>query len=129
MPGVTIDKAVCAECGVDIRENTMFCYNCGSSVADIAGKRAVTNGPQVDDNDETQAALKELAEKLKIDDEADKKLARAAAERKKARQSQRRSNEFTWEPADGSSTSLIILLAVLITVISAGVVFLTVFWR
>jgi len=130
MPEVTIDKAVCAECGVDVRENTMFCYNCGSPVAHFAGESvAVTNGVQLDDDDETQAALRELAEKLKIDNGADNKLAKAAAERKKARQHQRRSTEFTWEPAEDSSSRLIMLIAVLVAVISGGVVFVMVFWR
>lgn len=130
MPEATIDKAVCAECGVDVRENTVFCYNCGSPVAELPAETiSDSNGAVSEVDDETQAALDELAEKLKFDEEADNKLAKAAAERKKARSSQRRSNEFTWEPAVGSSGSLIILIAILVTALAVGIVFLTVLWR
>lgn len=130
MPEATVENAVCAECGVDVRENTMFCYNCGSPVGEIPTQPLIASNvvePEVDD--ETQAALNELAEKLKIDEDADNKLAKAAAERKKARINQRRSTEYTWEPTEESSTGLIILLAILITLIAAGIVFLTVLWR
>ena len=107
MPKTKVKKDICEECGVDVRENTAFCYNCGSRVAELPVEQAPdTNGagPKVDL--ETQAALKDLAEKFKIDEEADNKLARAAAERKKARISQRRSNEYTWEPTEGASAEI-----------------------
>lgn len=130
MPEATVENAVCAECGVDVRENTMFCYNCGSAVGEIPTQSLIaSNGVEPEVDDETQAALNELAEKLKIDEDADNKLAKAAAERKKARINQRRSTEYTWEPTEESSAGLTILLAILITLIAAGIVFLTVLWR
>ena len=27
-----VEKTVCEECGVDVRENTLYCYNCGSRI-------------------------------------------------------------------------------------------------
>ena len=131
MSEATLEKVVCEKCGVDIRENTQFCYNCGSSVnadpdADLSSL-ADSIGSQTDA--ETQAALADLAEKFKIDDDADDKMAKAAAERKRARVSPRKSKEFVWEPKDEASGRLVFLIALLITVIAAAIVFVAVFWR
>jgi predicted amidophosphoribosyltransferase len=126
----TVEKEVCRECGVDVRENTTFCYNCGSRVAELpAATVPESNGSEPEVDAETRAALDDLAEKFKIDEEADNRLAKAAAERKKARLSQRRSNEYTWAPVEDRSSGLILLVALLITVITAVIVFLTVVWR
>ncbi|MEO6654455.1 MAG: zinc ribbon domain-containing protein [Pyrinomonadaceae bacterium] len=126
-----LEKTVCEKCGVDIREHTQFCYNCGNSVMtgpDVDPTPiADSNGSQVPA--ETQAALDELAKKFKIDEDADAKMAKAAAERRKARVSSRKSNEFVWEPRDEESGRLVFLLALLITVIAAAIVFIAVFWR
>jgi ethanolamine utilization protein EutM len=76
-------KAICAKCGVAVRENTSFCYNCGSPVVKVQGKPATAvNGATVETSAETKAALDDLAKKFAIDEEADEKLAKAAAERK-----------------------------------------------
>ncbi len=129
MPEATIEKAVCEKCGADVRENTVFCYNCGSPLTE-AGTSAVpdSNGVGPEANAETRAALDDLAEKMSNTESADgNKLAKAAAERKKARVIQRRSREFVWEPTGDSSGQFIILFAILIAVIVAVIVFLTVF--
>ncbi|MEO6050891.1 MAG: zinc ribbon domain-containing protein [Pyrinomonadaceae bacterium] len=125
MAEATLEKTVCEKCGVNIRENTQFCYNCGSSV----GARLVedSNASQVDA--ETQAALADLAEKFKIDEDADDKMAKAAAERKKARVIPRKTKEFVWESKDEASGRLVFLIALLITVTAAAIVFVAVFWR
>lgn len=33
MAETLVEKRVCGECGVDVRPNTAFCYNCGKSVS------------------------------------------------------------------------------------------------
>jgi len=125
-----LKKRVCSSCGVDVRKGTMFCYNCGTSVSARAVKKTPESNGAVPAMDaETQAALDDLAARLKIDEEADSKLAKAAAERKTARVNQRRTNEYRWEPVDDSSARLSVLIAVLILVVTAGVVFVTVFWK
>lgn len=127
MPEAILEKETCENCGVEVRENTLFCYNCGSRVADDA---TVSNGSGSNVDAETQAALDDLAARFKIDETADDdKLAKAAAERRKARVSQRKPKEFVWEPVDESSSRFVMLLAILITVIAAVVVFLTVVWK
>lgn len=136
MAEAKVVEAVCEKCGADVRENTAFCYNCGTPV--------VETEPIVDEPDEilieesngdypaedaTKSALDDLAERLKLDEEADDKLAKAAAERKKARVKQRKPKEFTWESSEDSSGGLLVVVALLISLVAGIVVFLTVFWR
>lgn len=134
MPKTETEQAVCAECGSDAREGTTFCYNCGSSliptVADVAEPElaVVENIPPAVD-DKTKAALEDLAEKLRFDEDDDKKLAKAAAERKKARVNQRKSVQYTWEPSSDSSGILIALVAIVIAGLAGIVVYLTLYWR
>jgi flagellar biosynthesis/type III secretory pathway M-ring protein FliF/YscJ len=132
MPEAIIDKEVCAKCGVDVREDTQFCYNCGGPVAAVPATDATTtNGEETPASDETQAALDDLAEKLRADDapEGDK-LAIAAAARKKARVSKRQVKKVRWEPReDDLSAGWVLMAAVIVTVIVAIVVVLTVVWK
>jgi uncharacterized Zn finger protein (UPF0148 family) len=133
-PDVTanVENAVCEKCGVDVRENTLFCYNCGTRVAGeepAESPAADLNGTETAVDPTTREALDELAEKFKIEDApADDKLARAAAERRRARVSERRTREFEWEPADDAATRPVVMLAILITIIAAVVVVLAVYW-
>ena len=118
MAEAVLEKDVCDKCGVDVRENTFFCYNCGGKVAAEHVSDTSSNGDKA-----------ELTLKKEPDDKAsdEKKLSRAAEERRKARVSQRRSNEYVWEPAGDQRRTL--LVAVLVFVIAIAVVFLTVLWK
>lgn len=119
------EKRSCPKCGAEVREGTTFCYACGGKVA-----AEETNGaPDVDEK--TQAALDDLADKLRGDDRADEgeeKLAKAAAERKKARVSQRKSREFVWEPRDEVPQGLLIATAA-VFVLAVFVVVVLVVWK
>ena len=130
-----MEKEKCQSCGADVREDTLFCYNCGKSVAaepTSSDEREIeTNGSNSDaiagaDSD----ADKELARLFRIDElPPEDKLASAAAERRKARSSQRRRREIVWESGDESSNRLYVLITLLITVIAAAIVFLAVYWK
>ncbi len=129
MPKGTLEQVTCQKCDAAVREDTVFCYNCGHRVADDASKTAAPNGSEDDVDARTKAALDDMVERFRFDEaEGDKKLANAAAERRKAR-GQRKPREFKWEPQDDSSIKLIVLFAVVITVVTAVVVLLTVFWK
>ncbi len=119
------EKEVCEECGVDVRENTAFCYSCGASVGEVLA----SNGAASEKSDETKAALDELAERFKIDGEEDDRLAKAAAERRKARVSNRKSLNYEWQPDDDSPNLLFIVLTVVIAVVAALAVVLTAVWK
>jgi uncharacterized Zn finger protein (UPF0148 family) len=124
-----IEKPVCEKCGVDVRENTLFCYNCGSRVGGDALEDAAesVSEPETDVDAKSRAALDELAERLKADELADEgKLARAASERRQARVSHRRSREYAWEPRDNDSNRFVVLFAVAVAVLAAIIVVLAV---
>ena len=120
----TIVKAVCETCGVDVRENTQFCYNCGSKL-DVAAP-SDTNGTATVDSS-TKAALDDLADKLSHV-ESDDKLAKAATERKKARVTHRKRLEYKWEPRDDAPV-LPLIFAGIVAFAVLIVVILLVVWK
>jgi len=129
MADTTVEKATCENCGVEAREGTRFCYNCGTPVAEAETSDAATNGTALAVSTEAQAALDDLAERLKIEEpSADDKLAQAAAERKRARVRSRRS-EVIWEPVEGGPGRLFVLVTLLILVMTAAVVMIAVYWK
>lgn len=121
----TIEKAVCETCGVDARENTLFCYNCGSKLEIAAPFEA--NGTATAD-DKIKAALDDLADKLSHTESEEDKLAQAAIERKRARVTHRKRLEYKWEPRDDSSASSLIFAA-LVAFAALFVVILLVVWK
>lgn len=127
MPETTVEKATCENCGVEAREGTTFCYNCGTPVLDVEKAEAANNGEPAAVSAEAQAALDELSQRFKIDKvKEEDKLAQAAAERKRARVRARRS-EVVWEPVD--NTMWFVLFTLAITVLTAVVVFVAVYWK
>ncbi len=124
MAGTITEKATCTKCGVDVRDGTTFCYNCGSTVA----KLPVTES----DESNGHAAIPKpdaatLAEPVKVDGDDARKLSSAADQRRKSRVGLRKTKEYVWEPTDDSR--FIVLAALMIVVIAFAVVFLTVFWK
>ena len=124
-----VEQVTCEKCDAAVRENTVFCYNCGNRVAEDVAPNIVSNGSEADVDVRTKAALDDIVERFRTDDIEENKLALAAAERKKARSKQRRVREFVWVPKDDSSSGLVILVAVLIALVTGVVVFLTVLWK
>lgn len=119
----TIEKTICEACGADVRDNTVFCYNCGSKLE--LENPLEKNGAAVADEN-SKAALDDLANKLTR--ESGDELAKAATKRKKARVMHRKRNEFTWEPREDSSF-LAMVFSVLIAFIALIIVILLVVWR
>ncbi|MEQ1603649.1 MAG: zinc ribbon domain-containing protein [Pyrinomonadaceae bacterium] len=132
MPKTETAKEVCQKCGVDVREGTTFCYNCGSPLVEPEPAPVEIVMPEIEETpveDRSKAALDDLAERLRLDQDEDKKLAKAAAERKRARVSQRRSSQYTWESSDDSSGVLLLIGALVIAFFAGLVVFIAIFWR
>lgn len=130
MAEAILEKAVCEKCGVDVRENTSFCYNCGNPVKSPEPEPVLETKPEAKEEDAaSKAALEDLAERFRMEDAPGEKLAKAAAERRKARVAQRKPKVDVWEPTDESSSVLLLVLSLIITGIAAAVVFLMVFWK
>lgn len=84
MAETLVEKKVCGECGVDVRPQTQFCYNCGKSVtetpdADPAeepssiwfGETLISNEPEPEPEPEPEAELPAEAEPEPVEDPAD----------------------------------------------------------
>ncbi|MBK9216222.1 MAG: hypothetical protein IPM59_11610 [Chloracidobacterium sp.] len=112
MTEAVLEKEKCDGCGVDVREGTLFCYNCGARVA----------------GQEPEAALEDAitaANNGHLPGDTDK-LATAANERKRARVAHRKMAEYFWVPTTGENALLTLILAVLIAVFALVVVLLMV---
>lgn len=134
MPEAIIEKEICDKCGVDVREGTLFCYNCGERVSQLGSADMPTdpaNGNPADNavDPETRAALDDLAEKFRIDPDEDDRLAKAAEARRKARVRQRKTAQYTWEPIDESPNILLAVITTVIVFSAAAIVLLTVYWK
>ena len=148
-----LEKAVCEECGVDVRENTLFCYNCGSRITETTADRSTDEGGLSSDDEssapirkpenllepslgeqfkpEAKAALDDLAERIRIEPSAkeDSSVALATAKRKKARGAKRKGREYVWEPIDDPPPRRMLLIVVMITFVAILAVFMTVVWK
>ena len=131
MAEAVVEKEVCLSCGVIRRENTQFCYNCGTPVeeAGFAAGQPDTPDGSPGSNVAADGHLEGLHEKIRTSEEESEKLAKAAAERKKARVTQKRSKQYVWEADDGDTGRLVLLVAVLVAVIAGAIVFVTIRWK
>jgi len=113
----------CGNCGLEVRPDTQFCYNCGKSVA------VATAEPGSEAKKSLEDLEKALAAEFPAVSESRSKLESAAAERRRARKGLRKPVVVVWEPIPAGGNRLYYLLALLIFVIVAGLVFFTVFVR
>lgn len=126
MAEAVLEKAICKSCGVDVREGTQFCYNCGNPVVYGIGQT-------VDDEaaDELNADIDSGSNHDKagepVKDNKAARLAVAASERKRSRAGQRKPKRVVWEEPGPASNRIFILVCVLIFVIAALIVFLMLF--
>ena len=112
MVEAVLEQVVCEGCGVDVREGTLFCYNCGASIKGDEQERLADHKPETENNGHSP-------------DEADK-LAAAAIERKRSRVAHRKTAEYVWESTADEGAPLTLLIAVLITVFALLVVLMMV---
>ena len=149
MAETSVQQEICKACGVDVRPNSMFCYNCGSSVTsgktngvgdvsdvwlreNIAEEKAnepTDSKDEIVETDESApvtskldiAEIQEKAEKTtSIQEEA--RLKSAAAMRRKAKSFQQKQVEVVWEEAEDGSNLGLILAAILMLVFAAALV-------
>ena len=148
MPKTAIEKEVCENCGVETRENTQFCYNCGTPIAlpdavepEAEAEAAAASEPVSESEIPTSSngsvaptgsnkALEELAERLDAERAHDEeKLAKAAEKRRKARVVRRQPKQYTWEPVTDLSAARVVVFSVLIAIVTLIVVLITIFWK
>jgi len=131
MPISAPDKDACTNCGVDVRENTLFCYNCGSRLVAEVVVEGTSGDPVRISKTANKEVLDKLSQRLEIDSKSseNEQLSRAAEKRRKSRVEMRRSNEFTWEATDDRSSFVYLAFAFVVAIIAAAIVFLIVIWK
>ena len=92
--------SVCDSCGVDVRDESLYCYNCGERVR--AEDKAVEKN---DHQPETEVAVAKAPERPP--------LRSAASLRKQRRAYNRQPVEVSWEQPNGSPVGFIITTVVL----------------
>ena len=136
MAETLVENRVCNACGADVRSNALFCYNCGSSVApdivvalkdkeNVAGKSFRENGNSLKPDD--QSVVAEVIDKPipKPDLPEETNLKSAAAMRRKSKSFQPKRIEVIWEEHENPPNGWFILVAIVLTLFAAGILYLT----
>lgn len=129
MLGEKLTDEKCGFCGVEVRPETAFCFNCGKPVAQLSAETIEDESyleaiPKPEGRSE--AALANLAEKLDRDREEGEKLAKAAAERKRSRSEKKTRKIEVWAEPENESIGPAVVATVGILILSLLVIFLMV---
>lgn len=110
MAETAVEIAVCEACGADVRDESIFCYNCGKRVVtEISDSKPVEANPLAADS------LRDAAPIVQSPNDTRPPLRSAASLRKQRRASNRQPVEVSWEPATRSPAAYIITTIVLAT--------------
>ncbi|MBA2737503.1 MAG: zinc ribbon domain-containing protein [Pyrinomonadaceae bacterium] len=151
MAEIIVENQICESCGADVRPQALFCYNCGGSVAGQTEKTENNNGNnKIGDRLLRDDIKEEVAEKTqpvesgevrKIEEKErilkdkkpdvfeEAKLKSAASLRRKAKSFQKKQVEIVWEEPENSSNISLILVALLLTVFAAAIVWLALYLK
>jgi len=112
MSETATQTAVCAECGADVRDGSLFCYSCGKAVSKVSAH-----------NESIPVEVSAAAAESEIVKQPGAKppLRSAASLRKQRRAFNRQPVEVSWEPRTSSSPAFVITTLVLF---SAALLFL-----
>lgn len=114
MAETVIDTKVCPKCGVEVRPDTLFCYNCGASVsADGVVFPTVRDKLLEEERAEKAGFVKKK--------QPEKELTSAASLRKKKNQAAVKTVEVVWDEPDSAPNSWFIVVALLLTLFAVGV--------
>jgi len=110
MPKTAVETAVCNICGAEVREGSVFCYNCGGSVTKAEEPAA------------TPAPIEPKANGIAAP--VGQRPTQRQADRHKVRAANRQPTEIVWEPRNGVSwvfviASLVFVILALAVVIAA----------
>ena len=105
MPETVMTAEACNACGADVRDESIFCYNCGERVRNeepfVETAAVAENSSAVVENSSAVAVSRPP-------------LRSAASLRKQRRAYNRQPVEFTWEPADRPPVGFVITTIVLV---------------
>ncbi|MGH7785178.1 MAG: hypothetical protein ACREO5_15225 [Candidatus Binatia bacterium] len=132
MSEVLVEEKVCNACGVGVRSDTQFCYNCGESLTEETSSAVTDAGSEADviPNITSKDSSPELSSRNgdKTPDVDREPLQSAASLRRKSKSAERKPVEVIWVPAAGTNVPLIIG-TILLVLFSAAVVVLALYYR
>ncbi|MCY7376563.1 MAG: zinc ribbon domain-containing protein [Pyrinomonadaceae bacterium] len=138
MAETSVTNQICQTCGADVRENSLFCYNCGGSVApdvvmslrDSPKNAALKNGDAPKQT--TKLKLEEKPADAPIPKpaiQAEPELKSAASMRRKSKLVQPKRIEVIWEEHENAPNGWFILAAILLTLFAVAVFYLAIYLK
>lgn len=129
MPEAILEKESCLNCGVEVRPDTDFCYNCGKPIPLLPTDTQEADS-EVDEKDASLADLERALAASRIEAKDPRsKIETAAAERRRARIGQRKPIEMIWDRPEPDANWVYLLSVGVIFVLVLLAVYLTVFWK
>ena len=133
MAETVVENRVCSACGTDIRSNALFCYNCGGTVAPevviaLKDKKNFVDEEKNGDNAESaehpvgEVPVEQPIPKPDLPEQP--KLQSAAAMRRKSKNLQPKRIEIIWEEHENAPNVWFIAVAIFITLLAAGILYL-----
>ena len=117
MPKTAVETAVCDICGAEVRDGSLFCYNCGGSLAKIPPPEAAPSADPLPENSPAKTNGHATAEP--VYDPAKRRAEKSGS--RKVRAANRQPVEIVWAPRTGISLPFFIVSLVLF-VLSIGIV-------
>ncbi len=116
-----VQRMICDACGAEIRGGSLYCYNCGETLASIPGGKLEQDAPELviapENGSEPQAVT------LKPEE-----LRSAASLSKRAKVFKRQPLEYTWEKRTKPSPAFV-LAAIVLTIFTAILLFMALYLR
>lgn len=140
MAEISVKNPTCRHCGADVRPDTQFCYNCGGAVAleteAVSQRETAVNTPfreniveNVNGDSSKKTNKLDIAdvtgnsiEKPKINPEAE--LKSAASMRRQSKVIQPKKVEVIWQEHENAPNVWFILVAVILTIFTAVILYL-----
>ena len=122
MAGSVLEKPTCTKCSADIRENTQFCYNCGTRIVE-------DDEPEVFPSNGQPSEPQEISTRSLGPEPGKNKRAKAAEERKKKRVDRRKPKSYRWQAVDDISPLPFLVLASSIFLVVLLVVIVLAWWK
>ena len=145
MAEAQVENQVCNACGADVRPGALFCYSCGGSIASkivvaLKNKKyvgdAMLNDRLTDTNGDSAAKVEQpLIEKNAYVPTAEPKLNKepelksAAAIRRQSKSYQPKRVEIIWEEHDNAPNGWFISVAIVLTLLVAGILYLAIYLK
>jgi hypothetical protein len=142
-----VENKTCGICGADVRPNALFCYNCGGAVTvETKSEEKPPEkpfAPEVKKEPEQtvvieeskltpiveDAGIKESKNSKNLETERKPELKSAASLRRKSKSLERKTVEVVWEEHENAPNVWFISVAVGLTIVAAGILFVAMYLK